>query len=134
MSYRICKRFEFSASHQLSSLPPQHPCSRLHGHNYAVEVVIEGMSLDEHGMLIDYRALDVFKAWLDQNVDHRHLNDVAPGGLTTAEALAEWFYGVLANDMLAKLLLKANALIRYVRVCETAKTYAQVSHYPRGAA
>ena len=36
--YIISKEYHFSASHQLHDLPEDHPCHRLHGHNYVVEV------------------------------------------------------------------------------------------------
>ena len=36
--YRISKEFHFSASHQLTDLPADHQCARLHGHNYIVVV------------------------------------------------------------------------------------------------
>ncbi len=32
--FTITKEFHFSASHQLSHLPEDHQCARLHGHNY----------------------------------------------------------------------------------------------------
>src|SRR5262249_12296187 len=34
--YTITKRFAFSASHIIGGLLPDHPCGRLHGHNYEV--------------------------------------------------------------------------------------------------
>jgi 6-pyruvoyltetrahydropterin/6-carboxytetrahydropterin synthase len=37
--YTIAKRFAFSASHVIGGLPTDHPCARLHGHNYEVEVL-----------------------------------------------------------------------------------------------
>ena len=39
--YTITKRFAFSASHIIGGLPNGHPCARLHGHNYEVEVVLQ---------------------------------------------------------------------------------------------
>jgi len=38
--------FSFEASHRLSLLPETHKCSRLHGHHYVVEVVLESEELD----------------------------------------------------------------------------------------
>jgi 6-pyruvoyl-tetrahydropterin synthase len=40
MTYTISKEFAFSAAHHLNGLPPSHPCSRVHGHNYVVRVVL----------------------------------------------------------------------------------------------
>jgi 6-pyruvoyltetrahydropterin/6-carboxytetrahydropterin synthase len=86
MGYTISKTFGFAASHQLRRLPEGHPCGRLHGHNYTVTVELAGDGLDEAGMLFDYRALQPFKAWLDEYLDHRHLNDYLAD--PTAERLA----------------------------------------------
>lgn len=85
--FTISKEFGFSASHQLSGLPEDHPCSRLHGHNYVIRVVLQSEALDEVGFVTDYRALEPVKAWIDLYVDHRHLNDVIDDN-PTAEAIA----------------------------------------------
>ena len=99
--YRISKRFKFSASHALFRLPDGHKCRRLHGHNYVVEVVLQGEALDTHGFVRDYGELDPFKQWLDATFDHRHLNDVLKGEAIegfelvqspSAELLARYMY------------------------------------------
>ena len=43
--YRITKEFHFSASHQLKDLPDDHPCARMHGHNYVVVIELAGEGL-----------------------------------------------------------------------------------------
>jgi 6-pyruvoyltetrahydropterin/6-carboxytetrahydropterin synthase len=55
--YTIAKTFYFSASHVIGGLPPEHPCSRLHGHNYEVEVILQAAALDNVGFVRDYREL-----------------------------------------------------------------------------
>jgi len=51
--HRIGKRFSFSASHFIGGLPADHPCARLHGHNYDVEVVLrQAQAEDGNGILI----------------------------------------------------------------------------------
>ena len=72
MVYRIEKEFTFSAAHQLTGLPEDHPCSRLHGHNYAVKLVLAG-ELSKVGFVRDYRDLDKFKDYLDRDFDHQYL-------------------------------------------------------------
>lgn len=74
--YTIKKRFDFSASHVLACLAPEHPCSRMHGHNYQIILELKSDSLNEAGFVKDYRELDMFKQWVDTELDHRHLNDV----------------------------------------------------------
>lgn len=97
MRYLISKAFSFSASHQLLSLPPEHPCSRLHGHNYTIILTLGADTLDERGFVVDYRDLNTFKQFLDSKLDHRHLNDVFPAINPTAENLARILYAEAAG-------------------------------------
>lgn len=115
MTWEIAKRFDFSASHVLDGLPEGHQCGRLHGHNYAVELVLAAERLDETGFVLDYGALGEFKKWVDAEVDHRHLNDLVPFN-PTAELLAEWFFDWCAER---------GWPIVAVRVMETPKTVAE---------
>lgn len=87
----IRKQFPFSASHILDTLPPEHQCARLHGHNYIAEIVLKANQVDEHGFVIDYLDLRPFKQYIDDTLDHRHLNDVLPFP-TSAENLAKHLF------------------------------------------
>lgn len=95
--YEITKDFHFSASHVLDGLPDDHPCSRLHGHNIIVRLHLADDELDPVGFVVDYRSLDGFKRWLDDQFDHRHLNDRVPFN-PTAENMTRHLYEV-AEDM-----------------------------------
>lgn len=112
--FQISKHFTFSASHQLTGLPDDHQCSRLHGHNYIVEVVLESPTLNSIGFVQDYGALAPIKTYIDDKLDHRHLNDLFD--VTTAEALAEHFYKRFKHQF---------PLLVAVRVSETPKTWAE---------
>ena len=114
--YTIQKEFHFSASHQLDHLPEGHQCARLHGHNYIVVMVLKSESVDDRGFVRDYAELDVVKRFIDETLDHRHLNDVfGAGSATTAENIAK-----------AMFLMFSSALpeLHEVRVSETPKTWA----------
>ncbi len=89
--YTIRKEFGFSASHTLKELPEGHPCGRVHGHNYIVVVELRSSSLDKTGFVTDYRSLEKIKTFLDEKVDHVHLNDVVSFN-PTAENLAKYFF------------------------------------------
>jgi len=114
--YTICKRFAFSASHTIGGVPAGHPCARLHGHNYEVELVLQSEKLDDAGFVRDYRELSAFKEFLDATVDHRHLNDVLGHDQTTAEAISKWLF-----DWCVVRWPETGA----VRVCETPRTWAE---------
>jgi 6-pyruvoyltetrahydropterin/6-carboxytetrahydropterin synthase len=94
MGYAITKDFTFSASHQLSGLAPGHQCARMHGHNYVARVRLCSPSVDAVGFVLDYGDLHPFKAYLDDHLDHRHLNDVMVNN-PTAENLARLLWGAL---------------------------------------
>lgn len=89
--YTIAKRFSFSASHQLDHLPEDHKCGRLHGHNYAVEVILAAETLNDDDFVVVYGELAPFKEMISATLDHRHLNDVLPMR-TTSENIARWLY------------------------------------------
>jgi len=112
--FTISKEFAFSASHRLEGLGSEHPCARLHGHNYVVKVMLAGMP-NKVGFVRDYRDLGIFKEWLDLHIDHRPLNQVLPFN-PTAEHMAEYLYRVLRDEC----GIRATS----VAVSETPKTWA----------
>lgn len=114
MFFAIAKQFEFSASHQLDHLAKDHPCARLHGHNYIVIVELQG-TLDKRDFVLDYGELKPFKEMIDNTFDHRHLNDILKCR-TTAENIAKYLF-----DFAKALWPQVVA----VRVSETPKTWAE---------
>jgi len=121
MTYTISKDFHFSSSHQLHGLRDGHPCGRVHGHNYVVRVTLQGEELNEHGFLVDYNDFKPFGQWLDDTLDHRHLNDV-----TTGQPSAENLARVLAQQVQGLVPLPAGVRVS-VAVSETPKTWAEWS-------
>jgi len=115
MIYTIGKTFDFAASHQLDQLPEGHKCKRLHGHNYTVEIVLAATQLDANGFVKDYGDLDQVKKLIDEQLDHRHLNDLL--SVPTAEILAEWLFNTL---------ILVYPMMQSVTVRETPKTFATV--------
>ncbi|WP_259782231.1 6-carboxytetrahydropterin synthase QueD [Aestuariispira ectoiniformans] len=114
--FRISKEFHFSASHQLKGLPEDHPCARLHGHNYIVVVELESEALNHVGFVRDYRELGPLKSYIDDELDHRHLNDVLGDDQVTAELMAKHLY-----DWCKAIWPETSA----VRISETPKTWAE---------
>ncbi|WP_317055067.1 6-carboxytetrahydropterin synthase QueD [Roseovarius rhodophyticola] len=114
--YRITKEFHFSASHQLHGLPEDHQCARLHGHNYIVEIEMRAEDLNAHGFVRDYLDLAELKRYIDDTLDHRHLNDILGDDGVTAERMAKHFY-----DWCKARWPEVSA----ARVSETPKTWAE---------
>lgn len=116
--FTISKDFSFSASHVLEGLPEGHQCGRLHGHNYVIRLELSGSTLDHQGFLLDYGHMKPFGAWLDDNLDHRHINDVLDFQ-PSSENMARFLAG------LARELLNLNDQMRItVHVSETPKSWA----------
>jgi len=72
-------------------------CSREHGHRWDIEVVIEGSELNDLNMLEDFKAV---KDDLDEvlsELDHYQLNEVLSEPNVTAEYLAKWLFGRIAD-------------------------------------
>lgn len=83
--YRIIKRIEVSGAHHLT-LPYESKCSRLHGHNWIIEVTLENETLNESGMLVDFGEIKR----IVYQLDHANINEVMPGINPTAENIAKW--------------------------------------------
>lgn len=97
--WRISKEFHFSYSHQLHGLEEGHPCGRVHGHNGILVVELEGVGeLNEAGFVRDYRELSPVKEFIDENVDHYHLNDVFDFQ-PSSENIAKWFYHYIRSEL-----------------------------------
>jgi len=113
--YIIRKEFAFSASHMLEGLPIEHPCSRLHGHNYVITVELELATLNRVGFVTDYRELEPIKKYIDEKFDHRNLNDVMTQN-PTAENIAKLIYNMFKPQF---------PNLSAVEVSETPKTTAR---------
>lgn len=76
-------------------------CANLngHGHNYELEVTVEGPVDPETGMVVNMKDLKaVVNEWVVDRVDHKHLNLDVPflsGVIPTAENLAVAFWAAL---------------------------------------
>jgi 6-pyruvoyltetrahydropterin/6-carboxytetrahydropterin synthase len=72
--YEVAIKKTFAAAHRISEIGGK--CEALHGHNFVVEVSVTSESLNEEGLLIDFRTL---KRWTEEvldQLDHKYLNDI----------------------------------------------------------
>jgi len=66
----------FAAAHQLRAL--QGGCERLHGHNWKVEVHVEGSDLGDDGLLLDFKEIKKETKDILHGLDHQFLNELKP--------------------------------------------------------
>ena len=95
--FELRKTFLFEAAHRLPHLPPEHKCSRLHGHSFAVDVVVRGPLQQPQGWVMDFGDLSAAcKPVIDGSLDHRYLNDIEGLENPTSEVLSAWLWQELA--------------------------------------
>ncbi len=104
--YGIILRESFSAAHFLKGYRGK--CERIHGHNYWVELHIQGKELDRVGILWDFaEAKKVLRGVLDE-LDHSLLNEEPIlGSLNpTVENIARHIFERVKAQIPSHLLLK----------------------------
>jgi 6-pyruvoyltetrahydropterin/6-carboxytetrahydropterin synthase len=116
MTVELRQRVHFEAAHRLPHAPEGHKCRRLHGHSFAVELVVDGEVDPETGWVIDYALLREAFAPLHQQLDHNYLNEVPGLENPTSENLARWIWDGLAG----KLPLRE---VRVEESCDSACVY-----------
>lgn len=86
----------FDAAHHLRGYEGK--CSRVHGHTWTVALSVRGETLDELGMLVDFKALNQLLGETLAPLDHQDLNDLPPFRSInpTAEHIAKYLYEILA--------------------------------------
>ena len=100
MRVELAKDFTFEAAHRLPAVPPDHKCSRLHGHSFRVEVCVAGEVDPRLGWLVDYADIQaVVEPVLKGQLDHRTLNDVPGLENPTSEVLCGWLWSRLKPSL-----------------------------------
>jgi 6-pyruvoyltetrahydropterin/6-carboxytetrahydropterin synthase len=84
--------FHLQCARRLPALPETHPCARLHGHSFQVELTVSGDIDPTLGWVLDFA--DIEAAWqpVHAALDHRCLNDIAGLDNPTSERLAVWLW------------------------------------------
>jgi 6-pyruvoyltetrahydropterin/6-carboxytetrahydropterin synthase len=97
--WEIARSFRFEAAHSLPHAPAGHKCRRLHGHSFAVTIVVIGELAQPEGWVCDFA--DLREAWrpLHDLLDHRYLNEIAGLENPTSELLAAWIWERLAPGL-----------------------------------
>ncbi|HWP94717.1 MAG TPA: 6-carboxytetrahydropterin synthase QueD [Gammaproteobacteria bacterium] len=95
----IYKVFWIEAAHRLPNLPPEHKCSRLHGHSFRVEIHVTGDLDPALGWVMDFAALKTAFDPLFNILDHRYLNEIEGLENPTSEVLARWIWQRLKPDL-----------------------------------
>jgi 6-pyruvoyltetrahydropterin/6-carboxytetrahydropterin synthase len=107
-SMEIFKEFSIEAAHWLPNVPAGHKCGRLHGHSFHIELHVSGPVDPKLGWVLDFA--DIKKAFkgVEDQIDHRCLNEVAGLENPTSENLCRWLWQKLKPELttLSKIVVK----------------------------
>jgi 6-pyruvoyltetrahydropterin/6-carboxytetrahydropterin synthase len=108
MRMRLTRDYRFEAAHFLPKVPDGHKCARMHGHSYAVTVVIEGEVDAERGWIMDFADIDEHVQPLVRMLDHRVLNEIEGLANPTSELLAAWLWQRVRGSLPALIELQVS--------------------------
>jgi 6-pyruvoyltetrahydropterin/6-carboxytetrahydropterin synthase len=99
--FEVCVEQTFAAAHALRNYKGS--CENVHGHNFRVQVTIQGDQLDQTGMLVDFLDVKDLMQQVILKLDHRHLNEVEPFDVRnpSAENIAEYFYTEITGGLVS---------------------------------
>ncbi len=98
-SYQLKVITEFASAHTLRDYPGA--CSRMHGHNWKVELEAIATKLDDVGMGVDFKKMKEVAKEVGDRLDHRYLNELEPFTEInpTAENIAAYLYREISAQL-----------------------------------
>src|SRR5690242_20769387 len=105
----------FAAGHALRNY--QGKCENVHGHNYRVQITVQGEQLDANGLLVDFLELKRLTDEVIEYLDHRFINDLVPFDILnpSAENIAKYFYDRVSTGLAQEIPTRISA----VKIWET---------------
>ncbi|MDH5325016.1 MAG: 6-carboxytetrahydropterin synthase QueD [Gammaproteobacteria bacterium] len=109
---------DFASAHTLRDYPGA--CSRMHGHNWKVEVEVKAAGLDDIGMGIDFKKIKQTTWQVTDELDHQYLNELPAFTHInpTAERIAEYIFKEVSERLNTDVIkVKAITLWETERAC-----------------
>jgi 6-pyruvoyltetrahydropterin/6-carboxytetrahydropterin synthase len=90
--FQVSVEETFSSGHALRGYKGK--CENVHGHNYRIQVTLEGPQLDSIGLLVDFTQVKQVVREIVKRLDHQFINDLEPFTVVnpSAENMAKYFY------------------------------------------
>ena len=125
VSYNLKIVTDFASAHTLREYPGA--CSRMHGHNWKVEVEVLATALDKVGMGIDFKEIKKATKQVTAELDHRYLNEIKPFDEInpTAENIAAYIY-----NGVSELVNNDRVQVTSVTLWETERACVRYSEHP----
>jgi 6-pyruvoyltetrahydropterin/6-carboxytetrahydropterin synthase len=120
--FEVSVEDSFSAGHALRGYRGK--CENPHGHNYKVRITLAGESLDQIGLLYDFKDLKSLMNQVIDRLDHQFLNDIDEfrNLNPSAENMAKHFYEEISRRLHA--VTDGRVRVKQVKLWETDTTTA----------
>ena len=92
MKVELKQQFQIDSARQLIGLPPEHPCSRMHGHTFKIVLTLVGEVNPKTGWFKDYHEISKSMEPLIKMIDHQVLIQVPGLANPTSEYLCQWLF------------------------------------------
>ena len=99
--YRLQVKGHIDSAHYIASYKGK--CSRVHGHRWDIEAVLEGSKLDYMNMVADFGEVKACMDYVLDRLDHQILNNVLNENDVTAEYLARYLFKEIDMAVKAKM-------------------------------
>jgi 6-pyruvoyltetrahydropterin/6-carboxytetrahydropterin synthase len=93
--FEVSVEHTFAAGHALRHYRGK--CENVHGHNYRIQITVEGERLNSIGLLVDFVAVKKELRAAADRLDHQFINDLEPFTVLnpSAENMAKYFFDEL---------------------------------------
>jgi 6-pyruvoyltetrahydropterin/6-carboxytetrahydropterin synthase len=114
--YELVHTVRFESARRLPKVPPGHPCGRVYGLAFHLDIHVVGALDPETGWVFDFTEIEKAFAPLKAEIDHNYLNDVPGLENPTSERLVTWIWEGLRPRLpgLTELVLRENEVSRVV--------------------
>ncbi|MCY3913106.1 MAG: 6-carboxytetrahydropterin synthase [Chloroflexi bacterium] len=138
--YEIVKHIDFCFGHRLMDYEGK--CNQPHGHNGRAEIRLRADSLDDLGMVADFRDVRrTVESWINANLDHRMILQRGDPLIEAIESLGQRAYVMDENPttenmarMLFQQVRQLGLPVVGVTLWETPDSYATYAPEPARAA
>lgn len=114
--YELVHTIRFESARRLPKVPEGHPCGRLYGLAFYLDIHVVGDLTGDSGWVVDFGEIEaVFRPLRDQ-IDHNYLNDLPGLENPTSEVLVTWLWARAAPRIpgLVQLVLRENDVSKVI--------------------
>ncbi|MSP71325.1 MAG: 6-carboxytetrahydropterin synthase [Myxococcales bacterium] len=114
--YELCHIIRFESARRLTRVPEGHPCGRLYGLAFYLEIHVVGDLGPTTGWVVDFGDIEQAFAPLRADLDHNYLNDLEGLENPTSEVLVTWIWHRLKPRLpaLSQLVLRENEVSKVI--------------------